>query len=92
MFCGRHTVAMGDGDRPHHPLLVLKLFSGEGNFDDWISHFETVASNNGWDNAAKFQWMSVRMTGGHRPPSVDFWNQREEVIVQLSQASTARMF
>ena len=47
MFCGRHAVAMGAEDRPHHPLLVLKLFSGEGNFDDWISHFETVVSTVG---------------------------------------------
>ena len=43
MFCGRHAVAMGDEDRPHHPLLVLESLSREGNTDDWISHFETMA-------------------------------------------------
>ena len=40
-------VEMGDEDRPHCPLLVLELFSGEGNTDEWISHFETVASVDG---------------------------------------------
>ena len=57
MFCGRHVVAMGDEDKPCHPLLVPEPFSGEGNFDDWISHFETVPSINGWDDAAKLHWM-----------------------------------
>ena len=55
MFCDRHAVAMSDEDRPRRPLLVPKPFSGEGNFDDWISHFETVASIYGWDDVAKLQ-------------------------------------
>ena len=53
---------MSDECRPRQPLLVPESFSGEGNFDDWIIHFETVAIINGWDDAAKLQWMTVRMT------------------------------
>jgi len=43
--------------------LIPKTYSSEGNLDDWIAHFENVAAINGWDNAAKLQWLSVRMTG-----------------------------
>ena len=52
-----------EGERPSRPLLLPETYSGEGNLDDWISHFENVAAINGWDDAAKFQWLSVRMTG-----------------------------
>jgi len=52
---------MGEEDRPRHPLLLPETYSGESNFDDWISHFETVASINEWDDAAKLKWMSVCM-------------------------------
>ena len=38
-------------------------FSGESNFDNWILHFETVASINEWDDVAKLKWMSVCMYG-----------------------------
>ena len=82
--CG-NSLVMGDEERPRCPLLVPKRFSGEGNFDDWISHFETVASINGWDDVAKLQWMTVRMTGVLRPPSVDFRKLQGEVIVRLSK-------
>jgi len=50
---------MTDGDRPPCPLLVPQTYSGYENFDDWISHFETVAAINGWDSVAMFQWLSV---------------------------------
>jgi len=52
-----------DGERPTRPLLLPETYSGEGNLDDWIAHFENVAAINGWDNAAKLQWLSVRMIG-----------------------------
>ena len=55
---------MGDeADRPCCPLLLPESYSGESNFDDWIVHFENVASINEWDDAAKLKWLSVRMSG-----------------------------
>ena len=54
---------MGEEDRPRRPLLLPETYSGESNFDDWISHFETMASINEWDDAAKLKWMSVHMSG-----------------------------
>ena len=35
----------------------------ESNFDNWIVHFENVASINEWDDAAKLKWLSVHMSG-----------------------------
>ena len=72
---------MVDEDRSCCPLLVLEQLSGDGNFDDWISHFETMASINGWDYAAKFQWMSVCMTGHAQTIFVHFQNQLDEVVI-----------
>ncbi len=30
-----------------------ELFSGEGSWDDWIDHFESVTAVNSWDDAKK---------------------------------------
>ena len=45
------------------PVLTPDAFSGEGSWDDWLDHFESVAEVNKWDNAAKLLWLRVRMTG-----------------------------
>jgi len=45
------------------PVLTPEAFSGEGSWDDWLDHFESVAEVNKWDNAAKLLWIRVRMTG-----------------------------
>ena len=45
------------------PLIVPEPFSGEGNWEDWIDHFESVAAVNKWEDADKLLWLRVRMTG-----------------------------
>ena len=45
------------------PVITPDPFSGEGRWDDWISHFDSVADVNGWDEAAKLLWLRVRLTG-----------------------------
>ena len=45
------------------PVLTPDAFTGEGSWDDWLDHFESVAEVNKWDNAAKLLWLRVRMTG-----------------------------
>ena len=49
--------------RPARPLVLPEPFTGETDYCDWIDHFENVAEVNGWDEAAKLQWLRVRLTG-----------------------------
>ena len=52
---------------PARPLVLPDPFTGETDYCDWIDHFENVAAVNGWDEAAKMQWLRVRLTGrAHR--------------------------
>ena len=32
----------------NRPLVLPEVYSGEGDFDDWINHFERVSAVNGW--------------------------------------------
>ena len=45
------------------PLVIPKLFTGEGSWDQWIFHFENVAEMNKWTAAGKLQWLKVRLAG-----------------------------
>ena len=45
------------------PVLMPEPFFGEGSWDDWIDHFESVAGVNKWDNDAKLFWIRVLLTG-----------------------------
>ena len=53
----------GPAPRPSRPLVLPEIFSGEGNFDDWVSHFESVAAVNKWTDEDKILWLRVRLTG-----------------------------
>jgi len=71
---------MGDDDRPCRLLLLPKIYSGESNFDNWISHFKTVASINEWNDATKQKWMSVRISGHAQTAIIDFWKKHEQLM------------
>ena len=47
------------------PLALPDTFTGEGRqrFSDWIDHFESIATVNEWDDAAKKNWIRARLTG-----------------------------
>ena len=45
------------------PLVIPKLFTGEGSWDQWIFHFENIAEVNKWTAAGKLQWLKVRLAG-----------------------------
>ena len=49
--------------RPICPLVLPETFNGEGDFDEWISHFEDVADLNGWSDGDKLRWLKVRLVG-----------------------------
>ena len=44
-------------------VLTPDPYSGEGSWDDWIDHFESVAEVNKWDGPAKLLWIRIRLTG-----------------------------
>ena len=45
------------------PLVLPDTYSGEGNWCQWIYHFQNVAEGNEWDGAKKVLWLKVRFTG-----------------------------
>ena len=51
--------ASGGSSTSRRPVLTPDPFSGEGRWDDWIEHFESMAEVNGWDEAAKLLWLRV---------------------------------
>ena len=47
----------------NRPLVLPEVYSGEGDFDNWISHFESVSAVNGWTNGNSLLWIRMRLTG-----------------------------
>ena len=45
------------------PVVLPEIFDGSKNWDEWVLHFESVATVNGWDDADKLRWLRVRVTG-----------------------------
>ena len=45
------------------PAVLPETYTGKKSWDEWIHHFESVATVNGWDDAAKLNWLCVRLTG-----------------------------
>ena len=59
---------MTDGEgasriQPTWPLVLPGTFTGDNDFDHWISHFESVSSMNKWTDDDKLLWLQVRLTG-----------------------------
>ena len=57
------TMSMSTSARPPRPVITPDAFLGDGNWDEWIEHFEGSAQVNGWDDATKLLWLRVRLTG-----------------------------
>ena len=45
------------------PVATPETYSGEGHFDEWTDHFESVAVLNEWTDAQMAQWLAVRLVG-----------------------------
>ena len=45
------------------PAVLPEVYNGDGNWDEWITHFKDVAEVNGWDDVAKLRWLKVRFIG-----------------------------
>ena len=45
-------------------VITPEVFTGVGNWNEWIDHSECVADVNKWEtNAEKLKWLKVRFTG-----------------------------
>ena len=49
--------------QPTRPLVLPDRFTGDDNFDHWISHFESVSTVNKWTEDDKLLWLRIRLTG-----------------------------
>ena len=45
------------------PAVLPEVYNGDGNWDEWITHFKDIAEIKGWENVAKLRWLKVRFTG-----------------------------
>ena len=45
------------------PLVLPETFSGEGEWSQWICHFESISAVNEWNDAKKLLWLKARLTG-----------------------------
>jgi len=45
------------------PVVLPETFSGEGEWTQWICHFENIAAVNEWNDAKKLLWLKARLTG-----------------------------
>ena len=44
------------------PLVLPEKFDGTGNFEQWITHFESIAALNQWNVEERTLWIQVRLT------------------------------
>ena len=45
------------------PAVIPEAFSGDGEWTQWIYHFENMAAVNEWNETRKSLWMKARLTG-----------------------------
>ena len=44
------------------PAVIPEAFTGDGEWTQWIYHFENTAAVNEWNNAKKLLWLKARLT------------------------------
>jgi len=57
--------------RTSKPVITPDAFDGDIGWDEWISHFNSVARVNEWNDQTKLLWLEVRLVGKARKA----WNR-----------------
>ena len=68
------------------PVVTPELYSGEGPFEEWLDHFDSVARINEWSDKAATQWLSVRLVGRAKTA---YRRLPEEIRGNFGRAKTA---
>ena len=68
------------------PLVLPEPFNGEGRWEEWAYHFESVADVNGWDATQNLKWLKVRLTGRAQ---IAFQRLSEEARADFKEAKKA---
>ena len=45
------------------PAVIPEIYNGDKSWDDWIYHFDNIATMCKWDDATKLKLLSVSLTG-----------------------------
>lgn len=72
------------------PVVLPDNHSSKKDWKLWIYHFENIATVNGWDDAAKLQWLKVRLTGRGRMGFQCFSDELKETYATAMEALEKR--
>ena len=68
------------------PVLTPDPYCGEGSWDDWIDHFESVAEVKKWEGAAKILWLQVCLTGRAKTAFKGLYDEARATYAKCKQA------
>jgi len=54
--------ARDDRQNKGRPLILPEKFSGEEDFSEWSTYFNSVSIVNGWSDDNKYKWLNVHVT------------------------------
>ena len=72
------------------PLVLPEKFDGMGNFEEWISHFESIAALNKWNEEEKTLWIRVQLTEKAHVALVRLPGSTTEAYLSIKQALRGR--
>ena len=79
-----------DRGNPERPILIPDNFDGKGDFDNWVSYFECVATINGWTNEEKLLWIRVSLRGAAHVAYQCFDHETQNSYVTVKTALRER--
>ena len=67
-------------------MVIREIFTGEENFDNWISYFVSVAVMNKWSDGEKLLQLKVRLTGKAHVAFDQLASETQESYVTMRKA------
>ena len=75
---------------------ISSRFVGEGDFSEWIHHFESVAIVNGCDDITMLRWVHVRLVGKARVAltrcKAESYKQAREALQERFEPATKELY